>query len=172
MASVPLPLLGIGIAAALVLLAESDADATRPGIATADLVRTTIVATPPQTDRLDRRTVHRSPDGLFYVDGMVNKQTVRFVVDTGATVTVLSPEDAARIGARTDGAVPTDDMETAGGPTEMKWSKPTEIRVAGHVVRNVHTALPVGAIRTSLLGQDVLSQLDSLTLRGDSLTLQ
>ena len=93
-------------------------------------------------------------------------------MDTGATVTVLSPTDAARIGVRADRSVPGDAMDTVAGSTRMLWARPSEIRVAGHVVPNVRAALPGGAVRVSLLGQDVLSQLDSMTLRGDRLTLR
>ena len=43
-----------------------------------------------------RVRAHR--DGHFYIDSRVNGQGVRFLVDTGASVVALSPDDAERIG--------------------------------------------------------------------------
>jgi aspartyl protease family protein len=42
----------------------------------------------------------RGEDGHFYIDALVNDRPVRFLVDTGATEIVLSPQDAERIGFR------------------------------------------------------------------------
>ena len=42
--------------------------------------------------------------GHYYVDAEVNGETVRFLVDTGASMVALSPDDAARIGFRTEPA--------------------------------------------------------------------
>jgi aspartyl protease family protein len=43
---------------------------------------------------LAHRVLPRGPDGHFYADAQVNGATVRFLVDTGATVVVLTPADA------------------------------------------------------------------------------
>ena len=45
-----------------------------------------------KTDRI------RQPNGHFYVDGTVNGQSVRFLIDTGATSVALTADDASRIG--------------------------------------------------------------------------
>src|SRR6185436_4172728 len=40
--------------------------------------------------------ITRSDDGHFHIDAKANSVAVRFLVDTGATTTVLTQEDAAR----------------------------------------------------------------------------
>src|SRR5690242_17104976 len=44
------------------------------------------------------RELRRGPDGHFYADAQVNGTTIRFLVDTGASLVVLSREDAQRAG--------------------------------------------------------------------------
>ena len=46
------------------------------------------------------KVVTRSADGLFYLSAVVNGVVVRFLVDTGATIIVLTAADAARREAR------------------------------------------------------------------------
>ena len=50
--------------------------------------------------------ITRSADGLFYVTAIVNGAPVRFVVDTGSTIVVLTPEDARNVYLASDTAVP------------------------------------------------------------------
>ncbi|MDB5662001.1 MAG: family clan aspartic protease [Sphingomonas bacterium] len=60
---------------------------------------------PPSSSNTPRRTVvARSPSGHFLVDGEVNGQKVRFVVDTGASTVALTIADAHRIGLPFDPA--------------------------------------------------------------------
>ncbi|RYD19717.1 MAG: TIGR02281 family clan AA aspartic protease, partial [Lysobacteraceae bacterium] len=59
------------------------------------------------------RRFSRASDGLFYVVGRVNGVKVRFLLDTGATMVVLTPADAARVGAPRNATSRHSVMETA-----------------------------------------------------------
>ena len=60
-----------------------------------------------------RVRAHR--DGHFYIDSRVNGQDVRFLVDTGASVVALSPDDAERIGFDRTRLNFSQRLHTAGG---------------------------------------------------------
>lgn len=111
----------------------------------------------------------RAPDGLFYIEARVNGAPVRFLVDTGASVTVLTADDAARVGAATGGGERT--LATVGGATAIRWARLRTVRVAGH---DVHGGAPVAVLSrgggVSLLGQDMLRRLP-LSFSGDDLRI-
>lgn len=116
--------------------------------------------------------LQRADDGLFYLVAHVDGVPVRFVVDTGANVTVISPADARRVAWRRNQLAGTGHLATAGGSSVMQWARVDTLSFAGHVMTDVDAALPQGPISTSLLGQNVLSQLGSVTQRGDRLVIE
>jgi aspartyl protease family protein len=113
--------------------------------------------------------VARSSDGLFYVHAKVNGQPVRFLVDTGATVVVLSDADARAVGAMPASGGYNARMATAGGSRPMAWTKLGHVQVAGQDVRGVTAAVVSGGPGVSLLGQNLLSKLGGLHIEGDRL---
>jgi aspartyl protease family protein len=122
---------------------------------------------------LDEQTlvVPRDESGHFLIIGRVNGQPVRFLVDTGASDTVLSPDDARRLGVDTAGLTYGYPAETANG--------------VGYAAAHTVDSLEVGPIRktdfrvmvnrapmsASLLGMSFLGGLESYQVRGDRLTL-
>jgi aspartyl protease family protein len=108
-------------------------------------------------------------DGLFYIVAEVNGKPVRFVVDTGASVVVLNRNDAARVGLTT--AIAGTRVDTAGGATAMHRATIAHVAIAGQTIHNVDAAVVGGNLEVSLLGQSVLSQLQSLTLKRGRLQL-
>ncbi len=112
----------------------------------------------------------RSADGLFYVTARVNGHKTRFLVDTGSSVVVLTPHDAAVAGVDTDGA--TSAMTTAAGSAPMRWAKLRSIELAGRTAQRVPAVVMTNNAGISLMGQSMLSRLSSFTIEGDSLELQ
>jgi aspartyl protease family protein len=110
----------------------------------------------------------KSSDGLFYVSALVNKHPVRFLVDTGANLVVLTPEDAKEVGlvARDDGT--TDNIDTAAGPSEIRRVTLENVDVAGYQVRNIDAAVMGSGLKVSLLGQNMLAKLGPITFLGDA----
>ncbi|MFT4025264.1 MAG: retropepsin-like aspartic protease [Novosphingobium sp.] len=108
-------------------------------------------------------------DGLFYVTAMVNGKPVRFVVDTGASVVVLTRSDAIKAGV-TRGAKAVD-VETAGGSSAMHSVNLKRVDIAGQALTDVDAAIMGAELPVSLLGQSVLSQMRSVRLTGNRLQL-
>lgn len=112
----------------------------------------------------------RAPDGLFYVTARVNGVRVKFLIDTGATMVVLTKADAVRVGAARHGGAMM--METASGPSAIDCVRLDHVAIAGHHVVKVDAAVVRKGLAVSLLGQDVLSQLGPVTISGNSLELK
>lgn len=145
-------------------LARQQSDALRtPPAAPRGLV----LLGPPATAQ--GRLINRSADGLFYVTATVNGAPVRFLVDTGATMVVLRPEDAQRAGIALEDDHYTASAETANGRTAMARVTLNELVVGDKRTRGIDAAVVSGDLPVSLLGQNWLSRLDSLTIAGDRL---
>lgn len=117
-------------------------------------------------------TLVRASDGLFYVDAQVNGTSVRFLVDTGASTTVLTRDDAERAGVLPVAERFDQTAETAGGRTRMARIQLAQLDVAGSMSRNVPAAVASAGLNVSLLGQDWLSRLDSVLISGNRMILQ
>jgi aspartyl protease family protein len=113
--------------------------------------------------------VRRARDGLFYVTALVNGTAVRFVVDTGATVVVLSAADARRAGIALDRADFNAHAETANGRTAMARVKLDQVTVGNTRAEAIEAAVVNREMPASLLGQSWLSRLVSFTITGDKL---
>ncbi len=110
----------------------------------------------------------RGTDGLFYVTAAVNGHPVRFVVDTGASMMVLSGADAASAGV-----VPqfeTTPIITANGSTTMSKALVARMDVVGKSLHDV-PATVANSGNQSLIGENVLAQLTSVSIRGDRMEL-
>lgn len=115
------------------------------------------------------RELQRGPDGHFYADAEVNGTTIRFVVDTGASVVVLSPADARRAGIQ----LPAERSMAmgVGGPVEVAPVTIERLSVGGIEARGVQGAV-AEQLPVSLLGQSYLQRLSAVEIRGDTMVLR
>jgi len=105
-------------------------------------------------------TLAADPRGHFFADATVNDQPVRFVVDTGASVVVLSGADAARLGLDYRAGRPAS-MQTANGATTGYLVKLDRIRVGGIELRNIDgVVVEQGLGNFGLLGMSFLNRLE------------
>jgi len=126
-----------------------------------------VVFGPPMTPQ--GSAISRSADGLFYVTAVVNGAPVRFLVDTGATMVVLRPDDAQRAGIAVDEGNFNASAETANGRAAMARVTLKELVVGDKHTQSIDAAVVSGGLPVSLLGQNWLSRLNSLTISGDRL---
>ena len=119
----------------------------------------------------DRRII-RSPDGHFYVNGLVNGVGVRFVVDTGAGAVMLTPYDASRIGLNIMPADYRQRARTAGGVTNVAPVTLGLMAVGGRQVRNVPAVVSSVDTGVSLLGMSFLKHMRRVTIENDELKLE
>ena len=103
--------------------------------------------------------IPRQRDGHFHVEGEVNRQPVRFLVDTGASHVSVSQALAEQAGLP---AGQTITLHTANGPRSGQLVRSVPVR-AGHLVLN-DASVTVGVSGLSpeqaLLGQTFLKHFD------------
>lgn len=121
--------------------------------------------------------------GHYEVPGQVGVEPVRFMVDTGASLTAIPPGLGARLGIRECSAIGFDlsrsnepgccrreTFHTANGRTEGCVARVPSIRFGGFEVRNAMVAVMPGIGEQALLGMNVLRQF-SLVQQGNRLTI-
>lgn len=142
-------------------------DAVSASPAVSSPAKRLVVLGPPTTPQGSE--VRRSADGLFYVMAIVNGAPVKFLVDTGATMVVLTPDDARRAGVSPEEEHYNSSAETANGRTAMARVTLSELVVGDKRTRAVEAAVVRYNLPVSLLGQNWLAQLNSITISGDKL---
>jgi aspartyl protease family protein len=115
--------------------------------------------------------VNQDQDGGFYVMGQVNGQLVRFLVDTGASDTVLSPADARRIGVDTAALQFDHAAETANGVGYGAPFTADSLAVGAIRFTGVPLLINQAPMRSSLLGMSFLKRLESFHVEGRKLYL-
>ena len=113
-------------------------------------------------------STYRQADGLFYITAPVNGRPVRFIVDTGASVVVLSKADALRTGVM---AGPMIAATTANGTSDMRRATIQNFELAGRRMESVPAMIAAGG-DVSLVGENVLSRMASVSIEGDQLRLR
>lgn len=116
--------------------------------------------------------VPQNDAGAYVVTGKVNGQKVRFIVDTGATDTVLSPDDARRIGIDVEALRYVRQAETAIGVGLSAPYTADRLEVGPVGFDGFEMAVNQAPMSGSLLGMSFLSRLQSFEFRGRTLTLR
>lgn len=106
--------------------------------------------------------------GLANVDGF----PVNFMVDTGASVVVLTFEDARRLRLKPEDLDYKWKISTAGGQTFGASVLLESIKIGGVEIENVEAMVLRDDLEQSLLGMSFLSQLYSYEFRGKQLIIR
>lgn len=130
------------------------------------------IGLPEQTVEGGETRIPLSPDGHFWVRAKVNGGEANFLVDTGATLTTLNSDTAARVGLKArDGAVPVM-MQTANGAVAAEIATIDELRFGSVVARGLDAAIAPNIGPTNVLGMNVLSRLRSWRVENNVLILE
>lgn len=118
-------------------------------------------------------TLERGNDGHFSARATVQGQPTTLLIDTGATTTVLTQEDARAAGIPVDRLSYTVPVSTANGNTRAAAAVASDITI-GRITR---TDVPVlvageGTLFQSLLGMSFISSLSGFDIRGDRMILR
>jgi aspartyl protease family protein len=114
--------------------------------------------------------IRKSMDGHFWVNGELNGRKVRFLVDSGATVTSISTDTAALADIAPDG-LPTL-VQTANGVVQVRRARAERLKVGTIERRNlaVHVSEAFGPM--NVLGMNFLSSLSAWGVEGQWLVLK
>jgi aspartyl protease family protein len=116
--------------------------------------------------------VPQDEDGSYVLVGRVNGQRVRFVVDTGASDTVLSPDDARRIGVDMEGLRYVVESETANGRGYGAPYVAHRLEVGPLALSEFKLTVNRAPMSASLLGMSFLSRLESFQFADHRLILR
>lgn len=112
-----------------------------------------------------------SRDGHYWIRATVNGVPHRFLVDTGATLTAISPDIADA--AQTEPQPMRQPMllRTANGTVPAQLVTITELRLGNVVARDLDAVVAPGMEGTSVLGMNFLSRLASWRVEGQTMIL-
>ena len=118
-------------------------------------------------------TLVADPLGHFYVEPIVNGTRLRMMVDTGASLVVLSRDDARLIGINPAPAEFRAKVSTANGPVLVAPIVLKEITIGALSVRDVPAAVfPDNKLQMGLLGMSFLAKLSHFEVAGGRLVLK
>ena len=134
------------------------------------------VRTPPATKPVNRDSVveiEAERNGHFNIEADINGRSIPVMIDTGATMVVLSYEDAERAGLLLSDKDFTRSVSTANGVARVAPVTLDRVSIGNITVRDVPAAVAEsGRLRTSLLGMTFLSRLSRFDMRSGRLVLQ
>jgi aspartyl protease family protein len=115
--------------------------------------------------------VTMSRDGHFYVRARIGGAERRLLVDSGATITALSPATAAAAGVEVKPAVFPVLLKTANGTIRADTGEVRELRFGNVVARDLAVVVSPAFGDVDVLGMNFLSRLKSWRVEGRTLIL-
>ncbi|MCM1982636.1 retropepsin-like aspartic protease family protein [Lyngbya confervoides] len=110
--------------------------------------------------------IKRRENGVIVIDATFNgRQSYDMLLDSGASVTVITQDMARDLGIRAENVVQTATFSTANGYTRLPIVYLQSVDVGGLVLRQVPVAIAGQELRMGLLGQDFLQQYDVILKR-------
>lgn len=129
-------------------------------------------ATAPATESgWNRIVVPPGPHGHFSLTARVDGVPVDFLIDTGASAVVLSPDDARRIGLSPEGLRFTRRLATANGTVRAAPVTLRELRIGQLALWRLEALVVEAPMPISLLGTSFLARLASWSVEGGRLYL-
>jgi len=119
----------------------------------------------------DELVLTESPGGNFYVFGSVDGQSVKFLIDTGASEIVLSPADALRIGIDINALDYDRTYQTANGIGLGANVTVRSLAIGTIEFSDVSVSVNKAQMSESLLGMTFLRRMASVEIRGRQLFL-
>ena len=135
-------------------------------------VRGSFLPAEPIQTTAQEMVVSQDASGGFFVMGKVNGQRVHFLIDTGASDTVLSPADAGRLGIDLKALKFDKSAETANGTGYGAVYQAERLSVGQIEIIDMPMVINQAPMSSSLLGMSFLSQLQSFRVEGGKMHLK
>ena len=116
-------------------------------------------------------SLRKADDGHFYADVDINGRSIRMLADTGASMVVLSAEDAERAGIDPNHLTYNMPVSTANGEGRAAEVTLDEVRIGSIVRQNVRAAVS-RELSGSLLGMSFFSTLSKVAMDSAELVLE
>lgn len=115
--------------------------------------------------------IRKSDDGHFWVDGRLNGETVRFLIDSGATTTSISEGTAQRAHVEAADGFPVM-VDTANGVVTARRGVAGRLTIGTIERRNLTVVVAEAFGSTNVLGMNFLSSLSGWSVEGQWLVLK
>ena len=115
--------------------------------------------------------IRKSDDGHFWVDGRLNGENVRFLVDSGATTTSISEQTARRAHIEAADGFPVM-VDTANGVVTARRGVAERLAIGTIERRNMTVFVAEAFGPTDVLGMNFLSSLSGWSVQGQWLVLK
>jgi len=118
----------------------------------------------------DRLVLHADGQGHFFTTGTINGVSVRFLVDTGASMISLGASDARRMGLdfnRGQKGI----SQTANGQVVVSKVQLDNVRIGGMTLHQVDAVIHQADLPIALLGMSVLNRME-MQRDGSTMTLK
>jgi aspartyl protease family protein len=122
-----------------------------------------------ETTQSGELRIAMADDGHFWVDGELNGQRVRFLVDSGATTTTIGRETARRAGIEPDGRVAM--VDTANGEAMVDRGSAGTLKLGPIERRDFGVAIARGDT-INVIGMNLLSTLSRWSVENRFLVLR
>ena len=115
--------------------------------------------------------LEKQRDGHFHATVLINGAPIDMLVDTGATLTVLTPQDATRVGFDMDRLQFSGQARTANGIVATAPIRLDRVALGPFEERNVRAAVNRGNLDKSLLGMEFFNRFGRLEITRDQLII-
>lgn len=116
--------------------------------------------------------VAKALDGHFWVEGQVNGHSMRFLIDSGASITALSQDSAMAAGLNFDQSGFPIVLTTANGPVEAYRSNIATLEVGPLRASDLPIVVSPAFGDVNVLGMNFLSKLKSWRVEGNEMILE
>jgi aspartyl protease family protein len=116
-------------------------------------------------------TIYAGQNGHFTVNALVNGATVQFLLDTGASDVLLTPQDAKNAGINISDLTYSSIVQTANGTTSTASVTLDQVKIGNITLQNVEASVSQGGLATSLLGMSFLTRLGSYNVTAGTLIM-
>jgi len=135
-------------------------------------VKTEVSGQAAQRAQGDSLHIRMAMDGHFWVNGEIDGMSVKFLVDSGATITAISQKTAVNAGLNIDSIGPGMIMHTANGTVTAKRSAISELAVGPITTYDLSIVVSDSFGDINVLGMNFLSRLKSWRVENGEMVLE
>ncbi len=115
--------------------------------------------------------IRMASDGHFWARARLNGVERRMLIDSGATMTTISPKTAAAAGVEASAGVAPILLRTANGVTKAETGTLEELKLGTVTARDLKIVVAPGLGDVDVIGMNFLSKLGSWRVEGRTLVL-